>query len=119
MKMLRRLWYFLWFVVFFTWEFLRANWQVLQEVLRIRRTIEPALIEVPLRSRTALEIVSIANLTTLTPGTLTIEVAEDPPMLYVHGMFAGDPEAFAATVHRVENRLLAWMRPADSELERG
>ena len=36
----------------------------------------------------------LANVITLTPGTLSLDVSEDRRTLYVHGMFVDDPEAF-------------------------
>lgn len=99
------------FVVFFAWEFLRANGEVLWDIVRPRSQVAPALVALPLRARTRLEIVSMTNLITLTPGTLTVEVAEDPPTLYVHGMFAGDPDRFIESLQALEDKLLAALRP--------
>lgn len=103
------------FVGFFAFEFLRSNAQVLVEIFRPRRRGLPAVVAVPLRATRNVEIVSVSNLIALTPGTLTLEVALDPPTLYVHGMFAHAPEAFVADLHDLEDRLLAAMRPVDRE----
>lgn len=101
------------FTAYFSWEFLVANAQVLWEIITPRSRLAPAVIAVPLRSRTEREIVTMANLITLTPGTLTLEVAVDPPTLYVHGMFVSDPEQFVADLHRLEQRMLTALRPAE------
>lgn len=103
------------FLLFFGWEFLRANVEVLWEIVAPQRRSVPAIIAVPLRSRTGREIVTMANLITLTPGTLTLEVALDPPTLYVHGMFAPDAATFVAQLHQLETRMLAALRPVDRE----
>lgn len=99
------------FMVYFGREFLLANLEVLWEVVRPHRQAAPAIIEVPLRSRTEREVVTMANLITLTPGTLTLEVVLDPPTLYVHGMFADDPAEFLARLRRLERRMLTALRP--------
>jgi multicomponent Na+:H+ antiporter subunit E len=101
------------FGLWFGWEFLLANIGVLWEIMAPRRRSVPAIVAVPLRSRTGREIVAMANLITLTPGTLTLEVALDPPTLYVHGMFAPDAAAFVAQLHDLERRMLAALRPVD------
>jgi multicomponent Na+:H+ antiporter subunit E len=105
------------FGVWFGGEFLLANLQVLWEIMRPRRRSVPAIVAVPLRSRTGREIVTMANLLTLTPGTLTLEVALDPPTLYVHGMFAADAAAFVAQLQEMERRMLAALRPVDQVRE--
>jgi multicomponent Na+:H+ antiporter subunit E len=107
------------FIVYYLWEFLTANAAVLHEILRPRRRGVPAIIALPLRCRRPVEIASLANLISLTPGTLTIEVALEPPTLYVHGMFASDPDRFIAGLRTMENHMLAAMRPVDAVPERG
>lgn len=97
--------------VFFGYEFLYSNLMVLREILSWRGRATPALLAIPLRSRTRLEVVSIANLLTLTPGTLVVEVATDPQTLYVHVMFGSDPAGVVAQVHKLEARMLAALRP--------
>jgi multicomponent Na+:H+ antiporter subunit E len=102
------------FAVYFGGQMLRANLTVLWEILRPRRQAAPAILAVPLASRTRREVVTMANLVTLTPGTLTLEVVLDPPTLYVHGMFASDPERFLADLLSLEARLLTALRPVGS-----
>jgi multicomponent Na+:H+ antiporter subunit E len=108
-------WRILGFAVYFAWEFVLANAMVLREIVSLRGRTVPAIIALPLRCRRTVEIVSLGNLISLTPGTLTLEVALDPPTLYVHGMFAGDPAAFVAQLQDLESRLLRAMRPVGAE----
>ena len=37
-------------------------------------------------------IILLANLITLTPGTLSLDVSSDRKVLYVHGMFVDDAQ---------------------------
>lgn len=99
------------FVAYMVWDFVQSNLQVLAEVVRPRLHSTPAVVEVRLASRTDREVVSLANLLTLTPGTLTLEVFHDPPTLFVHGMFVRDPEEFRQQVLALERRMLAALRP--------
>lgn len=99
------------FAAYFGYEFLKSNALVLWEIVTPTTHATPALLKVPVRSRSMVEIVSIGNLVNLTPGTLTIELTLDPPTLYVHGMFVRDPEAFTADLLRLEQQMLAAMRP--------
>ncbi|HLU45222.1 MAG TPA: Na+/H+ antiporter subunit E [Natronosporangium sp.] len=99
------------FLTYISWDFLKSNVQVLAEVVRPRLRNRPAVLEIRLASRTDLEVVALANLITLTPGSLTLEVFRDPPTLFVHGMFVEEPEEFQRHVHDIERRLLAALRP--------
>jgi multicomponent Na+:H+ antiporter subunit E len=48
--------------------------------------IRSAVIEYPLDVQTKREITALANLITLTPGTMTLDVAPDNKHLYIHSM---------------------------------
>lgn len=56
-------------------------------------TMSPAIIAFPLTVKRDLEITLLANLITLTPGTLTIDVSADKTLLYVHALDCRDPAA--------------------------
>ncbi|HLV58804.1 MAG TPA: Na+/H+ antiporter subunit E [Natronosporangium sp.] len=101
-------------VVYFTGQFLLSNLQVLWEILTPGSRVAPAIVAVPLRCRTRTEIVSFANLVTLTPGTLVLEIVRDPPLIYLHGMFFHDVDAVLAGLRRLEDHLLAAMRPVEA-----
>lgn len=100
------------FLGYFSLLFVRANLAVAWEIVTPGSGLAPAVVRLPLRSRTQLEIVSLAHLISLTPGTLALEVGTEPPVLLVHGMHAGDPAALVATLTSLEDRLLAVLRPA-------
>lgn len=102
------------FLAWFTAEFLRANAVVIRDILSPGDRIDPAIVEIPLRSRTALELATTTSLVTLTPGTLALSLTHgDPVRLCVHGMHAPDTAAFRAELHELEERLLAALRPVD------
>jgi multicomponent Na+:H+ antiporter subunit E len=52
--------------------------------------IAPAVVAFPLTVRRDAEITLLANLITLTPGTLSIEVSEDRELLYIHALECRD-----------------------------
>jgi multicomponent Na+:H+ antiporter subunit E len=95
---------------YFTRELVVANAQVVWDVLTPRSRLAPGVAAVPLRSRTDLEVTLISNLVTLTPGTLSLAVQRDPPVLYVHGMYAEDVEEFRRSLAEMEARMLGAVR---------
>lgn len=99
------------FVGYFSSVFLRANLAVAWEIITPGSGLAPAVVWLPLRSRTPAEITSLAHLITLTPGTLVLEASSAPPALLVHGMHAADPAVFLGTLADLETRLLAVLRP--------
>lgn len=99
---------FVGFLLFFLWEVVKANLQVAYIALNPRYRLRPGVVAVPLDARTDAEITLLANLITLTPGTLSIDVSADRKVLYVHTMDMGnDPVRFRKEIKEgLERRLL-------------
>jgi multicomponent Na+:H+ antiporter subunit E len=82
------------FLAYFLKELVVSNLRVAWDVLTPRARHRPGVVAVPLDLESDLEITLLANVVTLTPGTLSLDVSPDRRTLYVHGMFVDDPEAF-------------------------
>jgi multicomponent Na+:H+ antiporter subunit E len=59
----------------------------------LRAHLTPGIVAFPLTVRRDAEITLLANLITLTPGTLSVDVSEDGRMLYVHAINVTSREA--------------------------
>jgi multicomponent Na+:H+ antiporter subunit E len=70
---------------FFAWELLLANFRVAADVLRGNQ-IAPAVVAIPLDVTTDGEILLLSMLINITPGSVTIDLADDRRTLYVHVM---------------------------------
>ncbi len=81
-------------------ELVVANVQVAWIIVQPRLPIRPAFIVVPLALRDDLAITALANMITLTPGTLTVDVAPDRSALWVHCLSADDADAVRAQIKR-------------------
>lgn len=99
------------FVFFFLYELFKANLQVAYDVVTPKFYMKPGIIKVPLDAKTDLEITLLANLISLTPGTLSLDVSNDKKVLYVHGMYVSNKEKFIQGIKQgFEKRLLEILR---------
>jgi multicomponent Na+:H+ antiporter subunit E len=101
------------FAVFYLWQLVLANLRVAYDVLTPRHYMRPGVIAVPLEARTDAEITLLANLITLTPGTLSLDLSGDRRVLYVHAMYIdhGDvDEARRRIKEGLERRVLEVLR---------
>lgn len=98
------------FVFYFLKELLVANTRVAFDVLTPPWHMKPGLIAVELEAKTDLEIAFVANLISLTPGTLSLDISDDRRVLYIHAMFLGDEKALREELHELESRALAVLR---------
>jgi multicomponent Na+:H+ antiporter subunit E len=95
------------FLLFFVWELLLANLRVAYEVLTPEERMLPAIIAIPLDIKSDLEITILANLITLTPGTLTLDVSPERDMLYIHAMYVKNVDKFRREIkERFERRVM-------------
>ncbi|TDL90555.1 Na+/H+ antiporter subunit E [Meridianimarinicoccus aquatilis] len=81
--------------VYFCYDLTMSSFKVAAAVLRPGSAASSGIIAMPLDAESDLEILMVANLISLTPGTLSLDVSDDRKTLYVHAMFAADPEAEA------------------------
>ncbi len=91
-------------------DLVAANLKVATEIVPPGFQMHPGIVRVPTRTRTPMEATILANLITMTPGTLTLEVDPETYDLYVHSLYLDDVEEFRAHIARTEDRLLEVMR---------
>ena len=78
--------------LFFVKELLIANWTVVRQVLALKLAIRPGIVAYPLSLQNDVLITLLANMITLTPGTLSVEVAPDRQFLFIHFLDVDDVE---------------------------
>lgn len=101
------------FFFFYLWQMILSNIRVAYDVVTPTHYMRPGVIAVPLDARTDAEITLLANLITLTPGSLSLDLAPDRSVLYVHAMYIDDGDADLVRRHikdRLERRVLELMR---------
>ncbi len=79
-------------VFFFVKELLIANWTVVRQVLAPELKIQSGIVAYPLSLQNDVLITLLANMITLTPGTLSVEVAPDRQFLFIHFLDVDDVE---------------------------
>jgi multicomponent Na+:H+ antiporter subunit E len=101
------------FARFFAWELLLANLRVARAVVSPRARLHPAIVAVPLALESDVAIQLFAASITLTPGTLSLDVASDRRTLYVHVMDVGEDRQVDAFVRQLkdtlERRIKEWL----------
>ena len=101
------------FAVFYLWQLILANIRVAYDVVTPKHYMRPGVIAVPLDVRTDAEITLLANLITLTPGTLSLDLSPDQRILYVHNMYVDDDDVERAArliKDGLERRVLELLR---------
>jgi len=91
----------------FLWELIVSVLRVTYDVITPTPYSDPDIVYVPLDAKSDLEITLLANMVSLTPGTLSLNVSEDKNSLIVHAMFAPDHQSVIDSIkERLEKKLL-------------
>jgi multicomponent Na+:H+ antiporter subunit E len=83
---------------FFLWELVRANARLTLDVITPRYNMRPGIVAVPLDVTRDSEILLLAMLINLTPGSVALDVSSDRSVMYVHAMYIDSPEAARAEI---------------------
>lgn len=77
-------------VALFIYELVLSGWRVARLVTSPKMELQPGIFAYPLSVDRDFEITFLANLITLTPGTLSVDVSDDRRVLFVHALDCSD-----------------------------
>ncbi len=96
-----------WVLWCFAYDLVMSTWQVAVAVVTMNHRGRSRFVTVPLDVQSDLGIIMVANLISLTPGTLSVDVSPDRKSLLIHALIADDPEALVADIKTgLEKRVL-------------
>ena len=98
----------------FVWRFLKeivvANIQLARDLLRPTLPFVPGIVRYETRGLNQAEVAVLANMISLTPGTLSMDTDAAGKVIYIHSVYAHDREALlrsfdtlASLIHRVKH----------------
>lgn len=116
----RRTYHLITFVFYVLWQIILSNlvlaWTIVQPEEKMNQRIRPAIVAVPLTVSRGLEIMLLASVITLTPGTISVDLGENEmgqQVLYIHNINLEDAAAFRREVKEgFEARILRFTRGA-------
>jgi len=95
------------FVIYYLTEMIKANILIATDILSPRPKMTPGLLKVKLEVESDHEILSLFNLISMTPGTLSIDLSDDKKFIYIHAWHVKDVDAFKENLkNTLEKRVL-------------
>ena len=92
--------------LFLIWALIKANLRMAATILSPRMPLRPAVVAVPIELKHFAEVVILANMISLTPGTLSLDISSDHKTLYIHTVWLDDPRQFQNEIkHDYERRV--------------
>ncbi|WCP69394.1 Na+/H+ antiporter subunit E [Vibrio tubiashii] len=94
-------------LIYFCYEMVISVARVVWDVVTPTHLSDPDIVYIPLDVRTDLEISLLANMVSLTPGSLSLDITQDKKHMVVHAMFAPDHEKVIREIKEgLEKRIL-------------
>lgn len=75
------------FIPYYAWLVVVSNLLVIRDVVTRKKYATPAIIKMPCSITRDFEFLMLANLISMTPGTVSLDVSPDRDFLFVHVMF--------------------------------
>lgn len=94
-------------VAFYTWEVIKANITVARDVLGNQQRIKPGFIDIEINELTERQMFVLANMITMTPGSLSLDISPDKRRITLHTLYSQNKDELQATINRdYERRIL-------------
>ncbi len=97
---LRRVYKIIYLIFLFIRELISSNFDIVKLVYKPKLEFEPGIFAMPTELKSNWEITLLANLISLTPGTLSVAISGDNTHIYIHAMHIDDIED---EIHSIKN----------------
>src|SRR5262245_731802 len=84
-----------------------SNWLVAREIVSPRSRVQTGVVGYRVQQPSDLTLTLMSNILALAPGTMPVDVTNDPPTLYVHFLLLSDVEDARRRMARLETFVVA------------
>ncbi len=82
------------FIFYYLKELILSSLYIAYDIITPKNLMKPGIVEVPVDLKNDTAIIAFANLISMTPGSLTMDMSADKKKIYVHAMYLHDKEEF-------------------------
>lgn len=90
------------FIFYYLKELVVSSLYVAWDIITPHDLMKPGIVEVPVDLKTDTAIIAFANLISMTPGSLTMDMSPDKKKIYIHAMYLHNKEEF---IFKMKNEL--------------
>ena len=94
------------FTLYFLYILVKANLDVAWEIITPGMGMRPRMIRYDVAGLSPVQVTTLANAITLTPGTLSADINDAGDTLYIHAMYAETKEDATADLDELRDKLL-------------
>ena len=98
-----------WFIILFLINYLlrlvRAGIYVAYDILTPQFRMKPEILRIPVKVTSDQHLLALANLISMTPGTLSLDFTDDKQFIYIHAMYVNSREDIYKEVKSLEKMI--------------
>lgn len=102
LKFLIRLFRAILFIFYYLKELVLSSLYIAWDIITPKDLMRPGIVEVPVDLKSDTAVIAFANLISMTPGSLTMDMSPDKKKIYIHAMYLHDKQAF---IDKMKNEL--------------
>lgn len=102
LKFMLRTYRFVIFIFYYLKELFLSSLYVAYDIITPKDLSKPGIVEVPVNLKSDTAIIAYANLISMTPGSLTMDMSADKTKIYIHAMYLHDKDEF---IRKMKNEL--------------
>ena len=105
MKILKKIYYSLAFILFYLGKLLQANFIIAMDILTPKMKGNPRFMDVPVIVKSDLGLLLFSNLLSMTPGTLSMDISEDKKTIMVHVLYFSTEERLMNDFNQMQKKI--------------
>jgi len=105
MRVLKKIYAALDFLVFYLVKLISANLQIAYDILTPRMHTSPGFIRIPLHIRSDTGLLLFSNLLSMTPGTLTMDIDSERRSILVHVLYSEDEQKIRSEIQLIQEKV--------------
>lgn len=105
MRIINKIINILTFFFFYVSKVIQANFELAYHILSPKLNMKPGILKIPVHLTNHQAILLLINLISMTPGTLTMDLAEDKRYIYVHFLFLFNEEKKVTEIKNLEMKI--------------
>lgn len=105
MKIIRKIYYFVDFMVFYIFKLVQSNLIIAYDILTPQMRTSLDIIEVPIIIKSDFGLLLFSNLVSMTPGSLSIDINKEKTILEVHVLYNQNKEKVLQEIESIQSKI--------------
>jgi len=105
MKIIKKAYYIVEFIVIYIVKLVQSNMYIAYDILTPKMRTKPDFIYVPITIKSDFGLLLFSNLVSMTPGSLTIDIDKEKAFIEIHVLYNQNKENVLKEIETIQNKI--------------